>query len=69
MLKTIWNRIANEPVMLSAIAAAVMVLLVEFNVPLLEGQIAAIQGVIVAIAALFARSQVSPTRKLNSPDS
>ena len=65
MLKNIWDRIANEPVILSALVAAILVLLVEFNVPLSEGQIQAIQGLIIALCAIFARSKVSPTRKLN----
>lgn len=57
-----------EPVLVTAVVAALLLLLVEFNVPLTGGQIDAIQGLIVAGAALFARSKVSSNRYLRNND-
>lgn len=65
-LKALWDRIMMEPVLLTALVAAVVMLLVEYNVPVTEGQQDAIQAVVVAVAALFARSRVSSKRFLKS---
>lgn len=55
--------IKNEPVVLTTLVTAVLVLLVQAGVPVSDGLGDAISGVIVAAAALFARSQVSPVIK------
>ena len=49
----------TEPVLITALVGAVLFALVEFGVPLTDGQETAIQGVIAAVLALFARSQVT----------
>lgn len=54
---------SKEPVLITALVGALLVLLVEFGVPVTDGQQTAIQTVIAAVLAIFARSQVvSPER-------
>jgi hypothetical protein len=49
----------TEPVLVSAFVAALLIALVEFGVPITAGQQTAIQTLIAAGFALFARSQVT----------
>jgi hypothetical protein len=53
-------RIQDEPVVVTTLVGAVISLLVVFGVPISDDQKTAIVGVIVAVLALFARSQVTP---------
>lgn len=55
------DRIRREPVLVTSLVAAVMYLLTEFGVTVTDGQQAAILGVVGAILAFVARSQVTPT--------
>lgn len=48
----------TEPVLISALVAALMIAAVEFGLPITEGQQTAVQTLIAAVLAIFARSQV-----------
>lgn len=54
------ERIKNEPVLVSTLVGTVLVLLVQFGVPLSDAQANAITGVVIAALALFARRKVTP---------
>ena len=54
------ERIKNEPVLVSTLLGTILVLLVQFGVPLTDAQANAITGVVVAGLALFARRKVTP---------
>jgi hypothetical protein len=51
----------GEPVAVAALVSAAFTAAIAFGFDVSAEQIAAINGVIVAVSALFARSQVSPT--------
>lgn len=55
-IKNLW---AQEPVLITTLVGAVLGLLVTFGIDLPAGLATAIDGVIVAIGAIIARSQVS----------
>lgn len=55
------DRINREPALVTGLAAAIIVLLVQFGVPITDGQQAAINSVVVIIAAIVIRGQVTPT--------
>jgi hypothetical protein len=59
-LQGILDKIANEPVVVTTIIGAVLSLLIVFGVPISDEQKLAILGVVTAVLALFARSQVTP---------
>lgn len=59
-LETLWNRIANEPVLVTTLVGALISLLVVFGVPITDEQKVAVIGLLTAVLALFARSQVTP---------
>ena len=53
--------LGREPVMFSALAAAIIYLLTEFGVPITDSQQAAIMAVTLAVLGLLTRSKVTPT--------
>jgi hypothetical protein len=53
--------IKAEPVLATTLVTSALVLLVQLGVPVSDGLGDALSGVLVAAAALFARSRVSPT--------
>lgn len=65
-----WERIKNEPVLLTGLVTAIVALVIAFGVPISADQKAAIVGVVTAIVALLGgavtRSKVSPARKRDS---
>lgn len=63
-MRSIWNRIRNEPVLLTGLAAAVLLCLVEFGLTVTPGQQTAIEGVVLAVGVIIARQSVTPNRKL-----
>lgn len=73
MLGIIGSILANEPVMISTFVGAVFGVLIAFNVPVTEQQQSTVIALVVSIGALLgafiARSQVTPTSKLNSNSS
>ncbi len=54
-----------EPVLITTAIGALLVLMVEFGVPVTDGQQTAIQTLIAAALALFARSQVVSESTMN----
>lgn len=60
------EKIKNEPVLVTALVQAVLVLAVSFGVHLSEGQSAAILGITGAVLAFVARSQVTPSSKVHT---
>jgi hypothetical protein len=54
-------RLQDEPVLLTTLVATVIGLLIAFGVPISDDQKTAVLLVVTAIAAIFARSQVTPT--------
>ena len=54
------DRLRNEPVLVTTLVGALLVLLVQFGVPLSDGQADAITALVIAVLAVFARSKVSP---------
>lgn len=63
-----WDRIKAEPVMVSALVAALIALVTAFGLDLTVDQVAGIMGVILPVMALFVRGQVTPTSSLVSGD-
>ena len=61
-LYAIYDRIKDEPVLVSTLVGAVLALLVAFGVDISEEQKAAVIGVIAAVTALVARHNVTPVR-------
>lgn len=54
-----FNLIKTQPVLLTTFVGALLVMLVEFGVPVTDGQQTAIQALIAAALAVFAASQVT----------
>lgn len=50
----------REPVAYITVIMTVLALLAEFGLPLTDSQETAVQAVLVAVGALWARSQVTP---------
>lgn len=59
MWQSIKHLCANEPLVISGVAAAAMAAVVEFGIPLTSGQQTAVQGVIAAVMLWIARSNVA----------
>jgi uncharacterized YccA/Bax inhibitor family protein len=59
------DRLRNEPVLVTTAVSALLVLLVQVGLPISDGLANAITGLVVALMAAFARSQVSPASKEN----
>ncbi len=59
-LVALWERISNEPVLVTTLIGAVIALLVAFGLNVTDDQKVAIIGVVAAVLALFARSKVTP---------
>lgn len=57
---SIKEKIQGEPILLTGLAAAIILLVTNFGVDLSDGQQGAIIGVVVAVSAFFGRSKVSP---------
>ena len=55
------DRLRNEPVLVTTLVGAVLVLLVQAGLPISEGLQNAITGVVVAVLAVVARANVTPT--------
>src|SRR5699024_6839530 len=70
--KTMFERIKNEPALLTGFITAVIALAVSFGAPISDDQKAAIVGVAVAVVALLGgvvtRQNVIPTRVLTFDD-
>ena len=64
VLYAAWDRILDEPVLVSTLVGTAISLLVAFGVDISEEQKVAVIGFVVAVVALFARGSVTPTRKL-----
>jgi len=64
MLKTLWDKIANEPVLLLNVINAVIALAVAFGLDWSPEQKAGVIGLATVILNLVARSKVTPTRKI-----
>ncbi|HET7736137.1 MAG TPA: hypothetical protein VFK52_09205 [Nocardioidaceae bacterium] len=54
------DRLTREPVLVTTLVGAVLVLLIQFGVPISDGQADAVTAVVVAFLAFVARSKVSP---------
>lgn len=59
-MKSILDRLRNEPVLVSTLLATGLVLLAQAGVPISDGLANAISAFVIAAFAIFARSQVSP---------
>lgn len=57
----ILDRLRNEPVLVTTLIGALLVLLVQAGLPISDELQNAITGVVVAALALFARANVTPT--------
>lgn len=60
----LFDRVANEPVLVTAVIAAILNLVIALGVPVDEELKVAILAVVNTVLALFAREQVTPSRKL-----
>jgi len=67
-MNAIIEKIRNEPVLVSTLVVALLVLLAQAGLPISDGLANAISGLVVAVLAVFARSQVVPLRNTNHPD-
>jgi hypothetical protein len=63
-MKKLWDKIANEPVLLLNVVNAALALAISFGLDLTPEQKAGIIGLTTVVLNLFARSQVVPVRKL-----
>lgn len=63
-MKTILERVKNEPALLIGLVAAVISLVLAFGVSLTDEQVGGIMAVVVAVLAVVTRSQVTPTRSV-----
>lgn len=67
-----FERIKNEPALLTGAVTAAIALAVAFGAPISGDQKEAVVGVVVAVVALLGgavtRQSVSPTRKLNADE-
>lgn len=63
-MKTLIERLRNEPVLLTTLVQAVLTLVVAFGLNLSTAQNIAILGVTTAGLAIFARSKVAPVAAL-----
>lgn len=61
------NRIRREPVLVTALVAAILQLLVAFGLNLSTEQNIAVMGVVGAVLAFVARSKVSPVVQAGDP--
>ena len=59
------DNIKNEPAIISGLVQAVLGLFLAFGIHLSNEQVGAIMAVTAAVLALFVRSVVVPTNKLN----
>ena len=59
-LQSLWDRISNEPVLVTTFVGALLNLLVVFGLPIDDEQKTAVVVLVTAVLAIFARSQVSP---------
>lgn len=64
MLKKLWEKIKNEPVIAVNLVNALFALAVSFGLDITMEQKAAIIGIVTLFANIFARQMVTPTRKL-----
>jgi len=64
-----WERVKNEPAIVTGVVTAVIVLAVAFGVPISDDQKSAILGLVSAVLMLagagVVRGKVKPTRKLD----
>lgn len=58
----------TEPVVIITIIMSALAVIAEFGLPLTGSQETAIQALLVAIGALWARSKVSPTSSTSSTE-
>ena len=65
-MKTILERVKNEPALLIGLVAAVISLVLAFGVSLTDEQVGGIMAVVVAVLALVTRSKVVAFRRVES---
>jgi hypothetical protein len=63
-MESMWDRIKNEPALVTGLVEAVIALVTGFGLHLSAGQIAGIMALTAALLALFVRTQVTPVRTL-----
>lgn len=61
-MKSILERVKNEPALLIGLVSAAISLILAFGIDLTDKQVGGIMAVVVALLALVTRSQVTPTR-------
>lgn len=66
-MATIQQRIRKEPAIITGLATALIALGLAFGLNLTEEQIGAIMGVVVIVAALITRTQVTPVEPTPKP--
>jgi hypothetical protein len=67
-MNAIIERLRNNPVLVNTLVGALLVLLVQAGVPIRDGLANAISALVVAVLAIFTRSQVVPLRNTSHPD-
>ena len=55
------ERIRNEPVLLTTLVGALLTVAIQFGIPISDTQANALNVLVVAGLAVFARSKVTPT--------
>lgn len=66
MLKKLWDKVANEPVLIYNLVNVCLVAGVTFGMDLSGEQVAALMAVTTAVLNVVARQMVTPTRKFNA---
>ncbi len=54
----------RQPILVTTLVGAILFALVEFGVPITDGQQTAVQGIIAAVLAIFASTQVTSEHTL-----
>lgn len=66
-LSDLWQKVRNEPVLITQFVAAALSLLAVFGLSLPVATAAAVMGFAQVVAALVARGQVAPIAKYAAP--
>lgn len=62
----IYDRIKNEPVLVTALVQAILAMVVAFGLDLSAEQIGGVLAVTAALLAFVARAKVTPTRTIDN---
>ena len=68
VLAALYARLRDEPVLVAAVVSAVLVLLVQFGIPVPDKLDDGLSVLILAVSALIARRKVQPVKRSSEAD-